>query len=189
MQWKHKGAPYSQEISDATVSRKEHGTSFCDSGGVMFLEFMPHKTTLTGDTHASTMVAFRERISNNRLRMSSTHSPTIPSRAYVTTHSPTLSSLHLRHSSFSNPSVASPTSQLILEPFRCFTYVTSSSLTSYGEPPVVLIVIVIVTVILRTKSSCVNIMFHGECQLWLAGPRAAVCRPQWTGKVLCLSFV
>ena len=30
---------------------------------------------------------------------------------YVTTHSPTLPSLHLRHNSFSNPSFASPTSQ------------------------------------------------------------------------------
>ena len=31
------------------------------------------------------------------------------------------------HSSFSNPSVASPTSQLILQPFCCFTYVTAHS--------------------------------------------------------------
>ena len=50
---------------------------------------------------------------------------------YVTAHSPTLPLLptllllHLRHSSFSNPSVASPTSQLILQPFPCFTYVTA----------------------------------------------------------------
>ena len=77
---------------------------------------------------------------------------------YVTTHSPILSSLYLRHSSFYNPSVASPklhfilqpffrfsydtssssfsnlsvtspTSQLILQPFRCFTYVTVHSPT------------------------------------------------------------
>ena len=39
---------------------------------------------------------------------------------------PNFPSLYLRHSSFSNPSVALPTSQLILQPFRCFTYVTSS---------------------------------------------------------------
>ena len=44
---------------------------------------------------------------------------------YVTAHSPTLPPLHLRHSSFSNPSAASPTSQLILQPFRSFTYVTA----------------------------------------------------------------
>ena len=64
-------------------------------------------------------------------------------------HSPTFPSLHLRHNSFSNPSVALPKSQLILQPFRCFTYVTvhyptllfrffcvtSSSLNSPGEPP------------------------------------------------------
>ena len=51
--------------------------------------------------------------------------------SYVTSsdHSPTFPSLHLRHSSFSNPSVALPTSQLILQPFRCFIYVTTHSPT------------------------------------------------------------
>ena len=69
---------------------------------------------------------------------------------YVTAHSPTLPSLYLRHNSFSNPSVASPTSQfihelcsfsklsvtspttqliLILQAFRHFTYVTAQSPT------------------------------------------------------------
>ena len=43
---------------------------------------------------------------------------------YVTAHSPTLLSLLLRHSSFSNPSFASPTSQTL-------------SLNSSGEPPMV----------------------------------------------------
>ena len=57
---------------------------------------------------------------------------------YVTTHSPTLPSLYLRHSKFSNPSVASPTSQLILQPFFRFSYVRGSSLTSPGEPPMIL---------------------------------------------------
>ena len=42
-------------------------------------------------------------------------------------HSPNLTSLHLRHSSFSNPSAALPMSQLILQPFRCFTYVIGTS--------------------------------------------------------------
>ena len=46
---------------------------------------------------------------HNILRMSRAHSPTFPS-------------LHLHHSSFSNPSVALPTSQLILQPFCCFAY-------------------------------------------------------------------
>ena len=54
---------------------------------------------------------------------------------YVTAHSPTLPSLYLRHNSFSNSSVASPTSQLVLQPFLRFSYVIGSSLTSPGEPP------------------------------------------------------
>ena len=47
-------------------------------------------------------------------------------------HSPTLPSLQLRHSSFpslANPSVTSSTSQLIIQPFRHFTYVTTCSPT------------------------------------------------------------
>ena len=39
------------------------------------------------------------------------------------------SSLHLRHSSFSNPSASLPTSKLVLQPFRCFTYVAAHSPT------------------------------------------------------------
>ena len=45
----------------------------------------------------------------------------------VDAHSPNFQSLHLRHNSFSNHSVALPTSQLILQPLRCFTYVTVHS--------------------------------------------------------------
>ena len=58
---------------------------------------------------------------------------------YVTGHSPTLPSLYLRHNSFSNPSVASPTSQLILQSFFHLSYVTGFSLTSPGEPPMPLV--------------------------------------------------
>ena len=54
---------------------------------------------------------------------------------YVTSHSPILPSLYLGHSLFSDPSVASPTSQFILQPFFRFSYVTNSSLNSPGEPP------------------------------------------------------
>ena len=44
-------------------------------------------------------------------------------------HSPIFPSLHLRRCSFSNLSVTSPTSLLILQPFRHFTYVTARSPT------------------------------------------------------------
>ena len=57
---------------------------------------------------------------------------------YVTAHSPTLPSLYLRHSSFSNSSIASPTSRFILQPFFRFSYVTNSPLNSPGEPPMLL---------------------------------------------------
>ena len=53
---------------------------------------------------------------------------------YVTSHSPTLPSLYLRHSWYSNPSVASPTSQIILQPFFRFSNIKGFSLTSPREP-------------------------------------------------------
>ena len=49
-------------------------------------------------------------------------------------HSPNFPSLHLHHNSFSNPSIALTTSQLILQPFRCFTYVTVFSNHSFASP-------------------------------------------------------
>ena len=58
---------------------------------------------------------------------------------YVTAHSATIPSLYLRQSSISNPSVeqssfsnlsvTSPTTQLILQPFCCFTYIIAHSPT------------------------------------------------------------
>ena len=42
--------------------------------------------------------------------------------------------------SFANPSVALPTAQLILQPLFRFSYVTSSSLSLPGEPPMSLAV-------------------------------------------------
>ena len=57
------------------------------------------------------------------------HSPTFPVLHLRHSSFSNPSVLHLRHSSFSNPSVASPMSQLILQPFRCFTYVTAHSPT------------------------------------------------------------
>ena len=56
------------------------------------------------------------------------------STVYSSAHSPTFPSLHLRHNSFSNPSVALPTSQLILQSFRRFTYVTAFSNPSFASP-------------------------------------------------------
>ena len=66
---------------------------------------------------------------------SKAHSPTFPSLHLRQAHSPTIPSLYLRHSPFSNPSVTSLKSQIILQPFFRFPYVTSSSLNSPGEAP------------------------------------------------------
>ena len=69
------------------------------------------------------------------------HSPTHRYFTYVTVRSPTLLSLLLRHSSFSNPSVALPKSQLVLQPFFRFSYVAGSSLMSLGASPMLIFVL------------------------------------------------
>ena len=48
---------------------------------------------------------------------------------------PTLTLLHLLHSSVSTPPIASPMSQLILQPFQCFPYITGTSPMSSGDLP------------------------------------------------------
>ena len=61
-----------------------------------------------------------------RLRHSSLYNPSfapLPHRSFSNL------SLHQRHSSLSNTSVASPTSQVIIQAIRHFTYVTSHSST------------------------------------------------------------
>ena len=61
---------------------------------------------------------------SSTMRMSRAHS-----YSHSRAHSPSFPLLNPRHSWFSNPSVALPTSQLILQLFRCFTYVTAHSLS------------------------------------------------------------
>ena len=90
----------------------------------------------------SHLPCFQKAINNER----STFSNLFCHFTYITAHSPTLPSLYLRHSSISNPSVDSPTSQFILQPFFRFSYVTSSLLNSPVEPPMSLYVCVCVCV-------------------------------------------
>ena len=62
MQWKHKGSPTPMKFCVQQSAAKIMATVSWDSKGILLLEFMPHKTTITGDTYALTMVALRENI-------------------------------------------------------------------------------------------------------------------------------
>ena len=83
--------------------------------------------------HVSTLKGHLQRVTKWRKKGQWPHSNSKITEwqtfTYVTVHSPTLPSLYPPHSSFSNPSVALPTSQLILQPFRCSSYVTAHSRT------------------------------------------------------------
>ena len=66
MQRKHKGSSTPKKVCVQQSPGKIKATVFCNSEGVLLLEFMPHKITITGDTYASTMVALRENIKQER---------------------------------------------------------------------------------------------------------------------------
>ena len=66
MQWKHKGSATPKKFRVQQSVGKIMATAFWDSGDVLLLKFMPLKTTITGDTYASIMVALRENIKQKR---------------------------------------------------------------------------------------------------------------------------
>ena len=92
---------------------------------------------------------------------------------YVTIHSPTLPSLYLRHSSFSNPSFASPTSHGNI----------GSSLTSLGESPMVKTVFNLCVIkyfrACRPPSSRMSfLVVSPETTYWFLSLRWKTCLPQ-----------
>ena len=84
--------------------------TFCKAPLKIFLFLLLKHISMHRDAPCKISETYAPYSSAMTITMSSAHSPSFPS-------------LHLRHSSFSNPSLDLPTSQLILQPFRCFTYV------------------------------------------------------------------
>ena len=62
MQWKYKGSPTPKKFRVQQLAVKIMAAVFWDSEGIPLLEFMPHKTFITGYTYAFTMVTLRENI-------------------------------------------------------------------------------------------------------------------------------
>ena len=55
MQWKHKTSPTPKKFR----VEKSAGKVFWDEKGLLLLEFMPQKITITGQTYANTITALR----------------------------------------------------------------------------------------------------------------------------------
>src|SRR5215469_13856868 len=66
MQWKHKTSPIPKTFRVEKSAGKVMGTVFWDEKGLLLLEFMPQKTTITGQTYANTITALREAIKEKR---------------------------------------------------------------------------------------------------------------------------
>src|SRR5215468_5493586 len=66
MQWKHKTSPTPKKFKVEKSAGKVMATVFWDEKGLLLLEFMPQKTTITGQTYANTITALRESIKEKR---------------------------------------------------------------------------------------------------------------------------
>jgi histone-lysine N-methyltransferase SETMAR len=66
MQWKHKISPTPNKFRVEKSAGEVMATVFWDEKGLLLLEFMPQKTTLTGQTYANTITALREAIKGKR---------------------------------------------------------------------------------------------------------------------------
>jgi len=62
MQWKHKNSPTSKMFRVEKSVGEVMATVFWEEKGLLLLEFMPQKTTITGQTYANTITALREAI-------------------------------------------------------------------------------------------------------------------------------
>ena len=66
MQWKHKTSPTPKMFRVEKSAGKFMATVFWDEKGLLLLEFMPQKTTITGQTYANTITTLREAIKEKR---------------------------------------------------------------------------------------------------------------------------
>ena len=66
MQWKHKTFPTPKKFRVEKSAGKFMATVFCNEKGLLRLEFMPQKTTITGQTYANTITALRMAIKEKR---------------------------------------------------------------------------------------------------------------------------
>ena len=65
MQWKHKTSPTPKSVGLKNLLAKSWQL-FWDEKGLLLLEFMPQKTTITGQTYANTITALQEAIKEKR---------------------------------------------------------------------------------------------------------------------------
>ena len=66
MQWKHKTSTTPKMFRVEKSAGKVMATVFWDEKGLLLLEFMPQKTTITGQNYANTITALREAIKEKR---------------------------------------------------------------------------------------------------------------------------
>lgn len=69
MQWKHKGSPPPKKFKVTPSAGKVMATVSWDKDGVLLVEYMEHKKTITGDAYASTLRNLREAIKEKRRGM------------------------------------------------------------------------------------------------------------------------
>lgn len=66
MQWKHRGSPPPRKFRTQASAGKVMATVFWDSEGILLVDYMPHKTTITGETYAVLLEKLKDAIKEKR---------------------------------------------------------------------------------------------------------------------------
>jgi [histone H3]-lysine36 N-dimethyltransferase SETMAR len=66
MQWKHHGSPVPKKFRTQASAGKIMATVFWDEQGLLLIEYMPHKTTITGAYYATVIRRLRQAIKEKR---------------------------------------------------------------------------------------------------------------------------
>lgn len=66
MQWKHKASPPPKKFRTQPSAGKIMATIFWDCEGILLLDYMPHKTSITGESYANQLRMLRDAIKEKR---------------------------------------------------------------------------------------------------------------------------
>lgn len=69
MQWRHTSSPPPKKFRTQVSAGKVMATIFWDSQGVLLLDYLPHKTTMTGDYYSKLLGTLRDAIKQKRRGM------------------------------------------------------------------------------------------------------------------------
>ena len=68
MEWKHASSPKTKKFKAIRCLMEAYGDNFWDSKGVVYIDYLPHRTTMNGDYYSNLLKQVRQSIKDKRCR-------------------------------------------------------------------------------------------------------------------------